>query len=430
MTVLGTLLGRRSLEDPARPLTDASLLDVLGGEPAEAGVAVTVESSSRMLAVYRAHALLGGLIAGLPLHAYQRHRVGGRAARRQVDAPVITDPHPDATPFEVWEYLVVCLIAWGNAYAFKARDGAGRVRELWPLHPARVRVERKSSWRTDANPSGKRFFVYGDDGAETVYTGGPLGDLLHIPGLSYDGVRGVSPIGLARQGISLGLAAERFAARMFGRGALIPGVLETDQQLEKEDAERLQAQWAAKTAGDFGQWRIPVLDKGAKFRPVGLPPADAQYIEVRRFQVVEIARLYGLPPHLLADVERSTSWGSGIEQQNMAMLIFTLDPWLVRIEQRATRELVLSRNTYVKFTRAGLLRADTATRYMAYQRAWTNSWLSADDIRELEDLDPLPDDIGDQYFRPTNLTPVTSQPDPQPDALPETDPEEEDDNAD
>ncbi len=410
MTILRAILDRRSVENPLRPLTDASLLDVLGGAPTEAGVSVTPETAYRMTAVYRCIAILAGLMGALPLHEYRR--AGER--REREPSSLMDEPHPDQTGFEVREFLGQSLLSYGNAYALKQRNGLGRVVELEPLHGRSVHTERKTAWRSAANPSGKRFVV--TDGATSkTYT--PF-DLWHIPGLSYDGVVGMSPIQYARQAIGLGLAAEAFGARLFSRGALMQAVLETDQQFEDDGpARRMREQFRMSAAGADNQWAIPVIDSGAKYKPIGLPPEDVQFIQTRQFSVVEIARLFGLPPHLVGAIEKSTSWGTGIEQQNMQMLTFTADPWLVRFEQRATRELLLDR-TYFRFNRGALLRADTAGRYLAYQRAIQFGWLNADEIRALEEHDPLPDGLGQTFYRPASSVPVTAGDDDDDDGSP------------
>lgn len=405
MTVLSSLFGERraSAENPAQAITGDLIASMGFGAPGESGFYVSEETAYRMTAVYRSIALLSGLIAGMPLHSYRKGSGGKR--RERVDSTILDEPNPDATPMEFWENVGQSLFSNGNFYGQKVRDGRSLVREVWPLNPRDVRPERRKEWRTDLNPSGKRFHVRDGAGEKQLTSY----DVLHIPGLSYDGLVGLSPIGMAKEGIGLAMAAEQFAARMFGRGALIDGVLETDKELNAEQAGRLQEQWRKKASGGGNQWRIPVLDSGAKFGRIGLPPADAQYIEIRKFGVQEIARLFGLPPHLLADVERSTSWGTGIEQQNMQMLTFTLDPWLVKIEQRVSRELLPERGRYAKFTRAALLRADTASRFLAYQRMLQNSVANADELRELEDMDPLPDGKGQNFYYPKNLQRVGAE---------------------
>jgi len=407
MTVLRRLLGgerRGSVEDPSEPLTSKKLLSLYAGAETEAGEEVSPESAYRMTAVYRAVALLSGLISGLPLHAYRRRDDGGR---ERLDIGLIRDPHPEQTPMEIFEFAAQSLLTYGNAYFIKHRNANKFVQWIEPIHPGRVSVTVDERWQRLQNPTGKRIGVHEGTGVRW-YDPSEYGEIMHIPGPSKDGVTGMSPIAQARQAIGLSLASERYAAKMFSRGALPQGVLQAEGELNQEQAEALKQSWASKTAGPENQWSIPVLDSGAKYEALTLPPADAQYIEIRRFSIAEIARLYGIPPHLLADVERSTSWGSGIETQNMQMLTFTLDPWLTRIEQRIKKSGLLmgTQADYVRFSRAALLRADTETRYLAYQRGVTHGWLSQDEVRQLEDMDPQPGGNGDRYYRPANLTPV------------------------
>ncbi len=396
--VVDLLFGKRSIEDPTKPLTDASLIEWLGGTPLEAGVSVSAENAIGLTAVYRAIAINAGLIGALPLKAYRDRDV----SKTEVASPVIERMHPDMTPMELKEFIGMSLMSWGNAYLFKVRDGMLRIRYLKPIHASRVKVEVRREWENEGNPSGKRFTVTERSGAQRQFT--PF-DVLHIPGLSYDGVAGLSPIAAARQGLGTAIAAQRYAARMFGRGALIPGVLQTDSKLDADVAKRVKADFKSKAHGPENWHDIPLLDAGLKFAPIVLPPADVQYIEMQKFGVTEVARLYGLPPHLLADVEKSTSWGTGIEQQNLAMLIFTLDPFLVRIEQRFTSEILTS-GTHAKFTRQALLRADMAARSLYYQRMFAVGGLNPDEIRDLEEKGPIPDGKGQTYYRPGNLTPL------------------------
>ncbi len=405
MTVLRALFEHRNrLEDPAQPLTESSLTSWLGGAPAEAGVPVTAESALGFSAVFRAIALLAGLVGSLPMQAFRK---SSDRRRERVDNTLIDEPHPDLTSFELWEQAGMGLFGQGNSFTLKVRDGLGVVRELWPLLAQHMRVERRVEWRTDLNPTGKRLF-YTDGGREIVYT--PF-EVMHIPGLSYDGLVGLSPVGLARQGISLALAAERFGARMFSRAPLIPGILESDEEIDEGPAKVLQRRFAEVSAGPGNQWRVPVIGGGAKFKPINLPAADVAFLESRNFAIEEQARWYGLPPHLLGSMAKSTSWGTGIEQQNLQMLVFTADPWFCRIEQRATKELAAP-GEYFKINRRALLRADTATRFMAHARAITNGWENADEVREFEDMDPLPNGLGQKFYRPGNLVEVGAEPPP------------------
>lgn len=380
---------RRSVESPTVPLTSTTLLDWMAGPAVYAGTSVSETSSLGMPAVWRAVNLIAGTCASLPLHAYRsaddvRLPVTSGQAARLLDVP-----HPDMTPFELWETVYTHLLLWGNAYLRKLKNQAGQVAELWPVHPSKVQAGRAKDLTK----------VYVIDGRQDD----PLTDeeILHIPGFGYDGITGVSPIRLARQGIGLALAAEEYGARLFGSGSLASGILQTEQRLDQEAAERLKAAWKAKVGGLAKAHDVAVLDAGAKFQQLSIPPEDAQFIESRRFQISEVARIYGVPPHMLMDTEKSTSWGTGIEQQGIGFVVYTLRPWLTRVEQRLTG-LLRPSQVYARYSVEGLLRGDTKARYDGYAvgRQW--GWLSRNDIRRLEDMPPI--DGGDDYLSPLNMT--------------------------
>lgn len=396
MTLLSSLRRqpRASLENPHLPLTSTALVDWLGGTPVHAGVSVNEKSALGMPAVWRAVNLIASTCASLPLHAYRKTDdvrlplEGGQAA------VLLDNPHPDMTPFELWEQVYAHLLLWGNGYLKILRDQTGQVRELWPLHPGRVRTGRASD--------GTKVYVV--DGNED----GAVGDrqILHVPGFGYDGVCGVSPIRLAKQGIGLAMAAEEYGARLFGSGSLASGILQTEQRLDQDAADRLKASWKSKVGGLDKAHEVAVLDSGAKFQQLTIPPEDAQFIESRRFQISEVARIYGVPPHMLMDTEKSTSWGTGIEQQGIGFVVYTLRPWLTRVEQRLTR-LLRPTPVYAKYNVEGLLRGDTKARYESYAVARNWGWLSPNDIRRLEDMPPIPG--GDVYHEPLNMQPIGAQ---------------------
>jgi HK97 family phage portal protein len=394
------------VEDPTQPLTSSTILDWLGrGWESDAGVAVTPDTAMRLTAVYRSVALLGGTVGSLPLHTFNED------THKRTSHDIIKEPHPDLTPMELWEWSMAARLLRGNAYFRKIRTGAGRIVQLWPIHPGRVRVGRAKV--TSENPSGKYFAirrdeqidVYDDDLEDReIYT---PHEILHLPALSTDGLVGLSPIQAARQAIGLGLAAETFGAKFFGKGALMSGVLQTEMKLNDKDAEFVQKLWQKRLGGGLEKaHEVAVLSHGAKFAPITLPQRDAQFIETRKFQVAEIARLYGIPPVLLMDVERSTSWGTGIEQQNIGMVVWTLRPWLVRTEQRIEKEL-LPANERAEFKVEGLLRGDTKSRGEFYAKGRQWGWWSADDIRAFENESPIPG--GDQYLTPSNMNVVGAE---------------------
>lgn len=406
MTWLQALRGetRATIEDPTYPLTSQALVDLFVGPSTESGVNVTERNALGVPAVYRAIALLSGTVASLPWHAY-RDRDDDSRERLRPQPKIAAKPHPDLTRFEWMELALVHNLSWGNTYFRKLRDGSGLVRELWPIEPSRVKTGRASS--------GEKFYAVDTTSLGTVAT--PLDEravfsdeeILHVPGLGYDGVVGLSPIGLARQGIGLAMAAEQFGAKLFGSGNLISGILTTDQKISQEAADTLKARWKAQHSGLAGAHEIGVLGQGTKFQPISLPPEDAQFIESRRFQVSEIARLFGVPPHMLMDTEKSTSWGTGIEQQSLGFVVFTLRPWLSRFEQRLST--LLADESYIKFGVEGLLRGDSAARSAFYTSMWNIGAYSTNDIRRLEDAPPV--EGGDVRYRPLNMGEL-GKPDP------------------
>ena len=397
MTVIGRLFERRaSIESPMVPLSAPGILEMLGVQSNATGVSVTEKSALRFGAVWRAVNLISALGGALPLHSYR----SGSFERKSVQ--ILDNPHPDLTDFEFWRLLYAHRALWGNSYALKLRNQVGAIRELHPLVPERVRVANVGS--TDANPSGKVFIVDGnlDD---------PLTpkDVFHIPGFGYDGVCGVSPIRLAATSIGLGLAAEEYGAKLWSAGSLLGGVLQTEQRIEQPVADRLKANWREKVSGLSKAHEIAILDAGAKFQPITMPNNDAQFLESRDFQVSEVSRWFGVPPFLLNQTEKSTSWGTGLEQQATGFVKFDLHPmWLKPTEARVTKELT-GAGIYAKYKIEGLLRGDTQSRAEFYNVMRNVGAFSADDIRALEDLPPIPDGAGTGYLQPLNMAPLGTE---------------------
>lgn len=390
---------RASVENPAVPLTSTTLLDWMAGPRVHAGVAVNEQASLGMAAVWRAVNLISGTCGSLPLHAFQQNANGvqSRVPGTQQGPRLLARPHPDLTPFELWEVVYGHVALWGNAYLQTLRDQSGRVVELWPIHPSRVKPGR-------AKDTTKVYVIDGDMENPKTDDG-----ILHIPGFGYDGVIGLSPIQCARQGIGLSLAAEEYGARLFGSGSLATGLLTTEQKLTEPQATALKTRWAEKTKGLQASHEVAVLDSGAKFQQLSIPPEDAQFIESRRFQVAEIARIFGIPPHMLMETDRSTSWGSGIEQQGIGFVVYTLRPWLTRFEQRVTK-ILRPIETYAQYSVEGLLRGDSAQRASFYKAMWEIGVYSTNDIRRLENQPPVTG--GDVRYRPLNMGEL-GQPDPE-----------------
>lgn len=399
MSLFGLFERRASLENPAVPLTSTNLVSLLGGTAGESGVQVTETSGLRMPAVWRAVAVIANVAAALPLHTYTE------GTRDRATVPLLEDPHPELTPFELWRLVYVHRLLWGNAYVQKVRNGGGKIVQLWPIRPDRVKVDREKP--SPENPGGKVFWIQDDHGIRQRRTSR---EILHLPALGYDGVTGCSPVRAAAEGIGLGIAAEKAAAKLYGSGNMISGVLQTEQRLNAEQAAQLKASWKAKLGGAQTAHDIAVLDSGASFSPVTMPYKDSQFLESRQFQVTEVSRMFGVPPFLLMSTEKSTSWGTGLEQQAQGFVTWDLAPtWLTPTEQRVKKEL-LDSGQYAKYQLGGLLRGDSSARATFYRAMRDTGAFSADDIRELEDLKPVGGREGDMRLQPTYMAPLGSDP--------------------
>lgn len=394
MTIFGRHgLESRGLNDAVVPLTSASLVDWLTGTVNDSGVKVTEKSSYTMPAVYRAVSLISGTCAALPLFSYDR-----KDRLQRQDSAILEQPCPGLTAFEFWEYVYMSVLTWGNFYARKVYGTSG-VESLVPISSADVKVGRHPSAVTEQNPTGKLFQIARAGGGSEVAS---PNEIFHIPGLGYDGLTGVSPLRLAAQGIGLALSAEKYSAKQFSNGSLMAGILQTEQRITPEQAEELAARWRSKVAGIARAHDIVALGAGATFKPIQFPNSDLQMIENRKFQIVEIARVFGIPPHMIGDVERSTSWGTGIEQQSIGFVTYTLKSWLTRTEQRVSLDLLPSKQ-FAKYDLTNLMRGDSVQRAAYYTAMRNMGVLNADEIREEEGRSPLPDGKGQQYLTPLNM---------------------------
>lgn len=403
--LFGLFESRSPLNNPAVPLTDESLLTWLTGPSVDAGIAVTEHTAMGMTAVYRAVSLISCVGAAMPLHTYRP------GTREPIDTRLLREPHPDLTPYELWRLAFAHRCLWGNGYLRKIRNRINEVVGLDPILPSRCTPERVPA--TTAAPTGKRFKVVNDWGTAEIL--GPF-DVLHLPGLGYDGIKGYSPIELARQGIGLALAAERHGAKLFGSGNMLSGLLRTDQKLDQSQVEQMRARWRQMMQGPDNAHEVAILGSGAEFQSLQMPNDDAEFLASRRFQITEIARMYGVPAALLMDTDKQTSWGTAIEQQAIGWVKFDLHPvWLAPTEQRITRDLFLDtaqqpRDRYAKYVVEGLLRGDSRARAEFYNTMRNVGAFSANDIRELEDRPPV--EGGDSRLQPLNMAPLGSTPDP------------------
>lgn len=394
-----TLVKRASPEDPKTSLANpASWLIDWAGAPTKAGTRVSPDTALQYSAVLACVRILAETVASLPLPVYRRLMPRGkqRAPEHPLYRVLHDEANPEMTAFTFRETLQAHLAMWGNAYAEIEYDTDGRVVALWPLLPDRTWPERVNGVKVYKTIIAGKGYVL------------PAWRVFHVVGLGFDGIRGYSPIRLAREAIGLGLAAQEFGARLFSQGARPAGVLTHPGRLSEEAAKRLRVSWEEMYSGLTGAHRTAILEEGMKWESIGIPPEDAQFLQTRRFQIEEIARIYRIPPHMLGDLERATF--SNVEHLSIEFVVHTMRPWFVRWEQCIHQQLFLPQEKdqyFAEFLVDGLLRGDTESRYRAYSigRQW--GWLSPNDIRELENMNPIPG--GDVYHVPLNMVPMDSQ---------------------
>lgn len=371
---------------------------MLAGNRAASGVHVTEEGALRYGAVYACVRVLAETVASLPLITYQRQSRGKERAPDFYLYELLHDrPNPLMTSFEYREAIQGHLALWGNGYSEIEYASNGRVGALWPLRPDKMEPpvrEGDGLIYTYQLPNGKRVKL-------------PGWRVWHLRGLSPDGITGYSPIALQRQSIGLGLAAEEFGARLFGNDARPGGVLQHPGMLDDEAYERIRGGWESRHGGLSKSHRTAILEEGMTYQQIGIPPEDAQFLETRKFERSEVAGWYRVPPHMIGDMENATF--SNIEHQGINFVVHTMRPWLVRWEQAINLRLLTEqerRRYFAEFLVDGLLRGDIVSRYQAYAVGRQNGWLSADDIRELENMNPLAKG-GDTYLVPLNMIPAS-----------------------
>lgn len=361
------------------------------------GKPVNETTAMQTTAVYACVRILSEAVASLPVHVYRYREDGGK--EKVIDHPLYQvlhdEPNPEMTSFVFRETLMSHLLIWGNAYAQIIRDGAGRVLSLYPLLPNKVDVQR--------DEKGEIYYVYARSSEENPnfkeYGNIILKkeDVLHIPGLGFDGLIGYSPIAMAKNAVGMTLACEEYGASFFANGANPGGVLEHPGVLK--DPAKVRESWNAVYRGSNNAHKIAVLEEGMKYQQIGIPPEEAQFLETRKFQINEIARLYRIPPHMIGDLEKSSF--SNIEQQSLEFVKYTLDPWVIRWEQSLQKALLLPGEKgkyFIKLNVDGLLRGDYASRMQGYSIGRQNGWYSTNDIREMEDLNPLSDEEGGNLY--------------------------------
>ena len=389
-------LSFRSRDKPVQDSLNGSQYSFYFG-PTTSGKPVNERTAMQITAVYACVRILSEAIAGLPLHLYRYDGSGGKV--KAIEHPLYRllhdEPNPEMTSFAFRETLMGHLLLWGNAYAQIIRNGKGEVLALYPLMPDKMTVDR--------DERGNLYYLYRQTQEDSPTLGNTSqvylrpSDVLHIPGLGFDGLVGYSPIAMAKNAIGVAAACEEFGAKFFANGAAPGGVLEHPSVVK--DPERLRESWNAVYQGSGNAHRIAVLEEGVKYQPIGISPEQAQFLETRKFQIDEIARIFRVPPHMVGDLEKSSF--SNIEQQSLEFVKYTLDPWVVRWEQNICRSLLSveeKKTLFAKFNVDGLLRGDYQSRMNGYAIGIQNGFMSPNDVRSLENLNLIPEDLGGNRY--------------------------------
>lgn len=366
---------------------------------ADSGERVDEKSAMQIATVYACVRLLAETVAGLPLHLYRYTTDGDSDKERAKDHPLYKilyrQPNPEMTSFSFWETMVLQILLWGNSYAQVIRDGKNNVLAMYPLSPENVEVDR--------DEKGEIYYIYhaytdevpGETNKDIYFR---KDEIFHVPGMSYNGLVGFSPIAVMKNSLGTTLAVEKYGSSFFKNGAQPSGVLEHPGVLK--NPEKIRENWSDVYGGAGNAHKVAVLEEGMQYKAISLPPEDSQFLSTRQFGVTEICRIFRVPPHLVQSMEHATF--SNIEHQSIDFVVHTLTPWLVRFEQAIIKDLLLpdEQDTYFpKFNVDGLLRGDYQSRMQGYATGISNGFLSPNDIHRLENMDLIPADKGgDDYY--------------------------------
>ena len=360
------------------------------------GKRVNERSAMQTSAVYACVRVISESVASLPLHLYRYNEQGGK--EKAIDHPLYhllhDEPNPEMTAYSFFEVALTHLLLWGNSYSQIIRNGKGDVIGLYPLMPDRMQVDR--------DETGRLYYEYqisSDDAPTNKGSTVKLSpeDVLHVPGLSFDGLVGYSPIAMAKNAIGLGIAAEEYGSKFYANGAAPSGVLEHPGTLK--DPSKVRESWTQTFGGSANSNKVAVLEEGMKYTPISINPSEAQFLETRNFQITEIARIFRVPPHLIGQLDKATF--SNIEQQSLEYVQYTLRPWLTRLEQAMARRLFTDeekKQYFIKFNVDGLLRGDYQSHMNGYAVGIQNGFMSPNDVRTLENLDLIPDELGGNRY--------------------------------
>lgn len=369
------------------------------------GLLISEDTAMQASAVWACVRLISESLASVPLILYRRRANDERerATDHYLYSVLRDQPNEYQTAFEFREMMTAHCLLTGNAYARLVAGRRGSADQLLPMHPNRMQIYADNGmvYYRYYEPSGSTT-IYRDD--EIFHLRGLAngGSLSSLSGYNTDGRVGMSVLQYARESIGLALATEQYGARLFSQGTQLSGVLTHPGKLSKEAQQRLRDTWVERHSGLRNAHRPAILEEGMRWESIQMTNEDAQFLLTRQFQVADIARWFRVPLHMIQDTEKSTSWGSGLEQLSLAFVIYTLLPWARRWEQAITRDLITRPGEfYPEFLFDALLRADLKTRYEAYSVARNWGWLSVNDIRRMENMDPVGG--GDVYLQPLNM---------------------------
>lgn len=415
MQALERAFERRSVEQTML-LNDPALRDLFsGGYRSVAGANINPHTALRISGWYAGVQIISGAVASLPAITYERLQRGkNRATAHPVYRILHDQPNPWMTPTEYFENGQAHILGWGNHFSMIERNGGGQVTALWPMAPDRVRMqvvpEQRRIW----------YYHYAENGAEQQL---PMENVLHVRGLARPGdysIWGYSPVDLAREALGLAKVEEEYRARFFRNDARPGAIVEYPGTMSADAYDRFKKDWQDTYSGLGNKFKIGFLEQGLKWHDVGFAPEAAEFIEGRKFQLEEIARILRIPLVLLQSTEKATSWGTGIEQFMLGFVQFTIREWLKRWERRLNISLFTpteQRKYYVEFLVKDLLRADSKTEAEVLQIERRNGIINANDWLEITNRNPLPDDLGEKYIVEGNMTTleqVGEEPEPEP----------------
>lgn len=381
-------------------------VDWFGGGKSKSGADVNEDTAVKVTAVFACIRLLAQTIASLPLHTYQRLEDGKSKAFNHPLYHLLHDlPNPQCTSFNLRSIMMVNLLLTGHAYAEIVRNNAGNIVELWPLPSSHVAIHKNRQ-------TGKALYVINTEDGQLRYL--HAAEVLHIQWLGLENLKPFHPVVLAREAIGLSIAAEEFGSLFFESGANASGIAEYPQKLSEEGYKRFTESFDEKYTGLNKNQRVMFLEQGLKFTKLTVNPNEAQAVETRKFQVIEIARFYNVPPHLIMDLERATF--SNVEHQDISFVKYSLRPYLVCWEQEMYRSLFTEperRQYFAEFSVDGLLRGDAKSRAEALDIQMRNGVINADEWRALENMNPQPEGMGKIYYRPLNWV-RKDEPEPDP----------------